>query len=935
MQRPSHARHRTGSSRRGDDSPVRGRDAEIESIAALLGALSHGNGGALVLRGAPGLGKSRLLREAQRMAARQSAILASGDPLLSLIPYSALGPAVRALGPPFDAHRCLDELEKGTASADWARAELADQFEAAALREGTVWLLDDLQWFDRSSIAFLAHLARRSKDLPVAWIIGVRGGDLPPFVAGFVQDLVGHAGRAMKLQPLDDTATRDIVKDRLGAAPDDRMMQLIDRADRIPLHVHEMLSGLLDESAVQWANGSVTVDAASPPRSWGATTRERILTASRDTQILLTLGAVIGRSFRIADVASLSGRPRAMLAIAAQEALASELLEDAGPLLSFPHDVVREAALSTLPEDVRHAFSYDVAMLRLSAGEGALDVADMLAASATPGDASAIRVLIRAATELVDRDAVGAGDVARRAIELSVEGARPPELSDLVPVLWRSGDRSAARGLLRLLPDLDGPRQAHALTALARLETERSFEAALEYCGQALAISSLSDRHRAELLALRSMNLQNAGRWDQVAAADRDALAAARLAGEPRIEATVSIVESARAFYSGDFSAAENHVADARAAVVRAGGSEGLWLPEAIWPALLTGALGDPQSAVTAADSGLGESRRLRDSAAAAWWMMLRTRGLYEAGLLEEAWAQGAELFASSEKLDLGLFSAAIAGTAMYRVALLRADGAALDEMEEAVDSMLSHEGSIRRAGLWLRALRADAEGKRENAVALCAEPIAALGTPTTHLNAPPDFADDVILTRVLMSAGSADVVDVQAFARERSARNPQNLLALAVSTHIDGLLHASPEVLASAVKILRDVGRPLVLASALEDAGKVGGADLAGTRRLWMEAHSIYDEAGAVRHAARVRQRLRETGLRVQRTTAAAKSGSLSPTEYEVARLVSEELTTAEMARALSISSHTVVTHVRHIYAKLSLSSRAELRNWYRSSDV
>jgi predicted ATPase/class 3 adenylate cyclase/DNA-binding CsgD family transcriptional regulator len=53
---------------------------------------------------------------------------------------------------------------------------------------------------------------------------------------------------------------------------------------------------------------------------------------------------------------------------------------------------------------------------------------------------------------------------------------------------------------------------------------------------------------------------------------------------------------------------------------------------------------------------------------------------------------------------------------------------------------------------------------------------------------------------------------------------------------------------------------------------------------------------------------------------------GSLTPTERDVARLVTDGLATKDIAARLFISSRTVQTHLTHIYRKLGLTSRLQL---------
>jgi DNA-binding NarL/FixJ family response regulator len=54
-----------------------------------------------------------------------------------------------------------------------------------------------------------------------------------------------------------------------------------------------------------------------------------------------------------------------------------------------------------------------------------------------------------------------------------------------------------------------------------------------------------------------------------------------------------------------------------------------------------------------------------------------------------------------------------------------------------------------------------------------------------------------------------------------------------------------------------------------------------------------------------------------------------LTAREFAVARLITEGLTNAEIARELSIASKTASSHVEHILAKLGVSRRTEIAAW------
>lgn len=60
-----------------------------------------------------------------------------------------------------------------------------------------------------------------------------------------------------------------------------------------------------------------------------------------------------------------------------------------------------------------------------------------------------------------------------------------------------------------------------------------------------------------------------------------------------------------------------------------------------------------------------------------------------------------------------------------------------------------------------------------------------------------------------------------------------------------------------------------------------------------------------------------------------------LTPREKEIALLVSRRLTNREIGETLFISEATVKKHVSHIFAKLNVSSREELRDLLKPHDI
>jgi DNA-binding CsgD family transcriptional regulator len=196
----------------------------------------------------------------------------------------------------------------------------------------------------------------------------------------------------------------------------------------------------------------------------------------------------------------------------------------------------------------------------------------------------------------------------------------------------------------------------------------------------------------------------------------------------------------------------------------------------------------------------------------------------------------------------------------------------------------------------------------------------------------PHDVGDKPELVRIAIAAGDDELV-AQALhiAACRERLNPGLRSAAAIAAHVRGLATRGAADLEQAVDQLRSVSRPLALASALEDLGRVLAADGAtdeGIKAL-SEALGIDLAIGASWDAARVRGRLRQLGVRrriVSRAGPRTGWAALTPAELQVARLVTQGKTNRETADQLFVSPHTVNAHLRRIFEKTGVRSRVEL---------
>jgi DNA-binding CsgD family transcriptional regulator len=90
-------------------------------------------------------------------------------------------------------------------------------------------------------------------------------------------------------------------------------------------------------------------------------------------------------------------------------------------------------------------------------------------------------------------------------------------------------------------------------------------------------------------------------------------------------------------------------------------------------------------------------------------------------------------------------------------------------------------------------------------------------------------------------------------------------------------------------------------------------------------EALAVFDELGASRWSDQAAAELEATGETVRRR-GPADIAALTPQELQVSLLLAEGRTTREAAAALFLSPKTVDYHLRKVYTKLGIRSRAEL---------
>ncbi len=168
-----------------------GRDADLERLDGLVHHL-HEGGGALVISGEAGIGKSALLGHVREHALAVGATVLStaGVESEAELGFAGLHHLLFPIFPTFDL---LLESHRKALEAAFGRATGIDPdpflvamasfslISATADARPVVVLIDDAQWLDRPSLGVVTFIARRLEREPIALLAAVRTGSASPF----------------------------------------------------------------------------------------------------------------------------------------------------------------------------------------------------------------------------------------------------------------------------------------------------------------------------------------------------------------------------------------------------------------------------------------------------------------------------------------------------------------------------------------------------------------------------------------------------------------------------------------------------------------------------------------------------------------------------------------------------------------------------------
>ena len=890
-----------------------GRAPEIDEIDHLLEGARAANGGALVVRGEAGIGKSALLEAARTRASGMQVFACGGIESEARLPFAALHQLLRPALQQLDRIPSVQARALRTALGLGSHARPEPFFIAlatlsllaeAAHHEPVLCLVDDAHWVDDATRDVLVFVARRLESEPLALLIATRDG---PFD---IEQLALHG--------LDDEASHLLLRsgaelspevaDRLVGASGGNPLALIElsraltpgqRAGSEPLREPLPIGSRLEQEFLARVRGL--------PEP----TQELLLVAAADergdTAVILEAAAQLGIDAHALDAAEQAG-----------------LISVRATTLELRHPLVRSAVYQGAPRSRRRAAHAALAAALIDESAADRRAWHRAAASVEP-DPAVVKELERAGERASDRAAHDAASLAfERAASLAPrEVDRCRLLTLAADHAWRPGRRARAELLLRHARAMTATPEVRAdgirLAGLVELTCGVPAESSRMLTAAARDVAGTDPERALYLLSLASWGAAF-GRETEAVIAIAETARTLDVPPTPRNRFLLLRLAGLRAHFRRDFAEAAD------------------WLQQtlAVLPELDADGLPDRLGLVNPVGLFLCDDRDVlelhRQAAARA-----RDEGLVT--LLAQAlpWVALGDIWAghwqlAAARLDEGLELAQATNQHQITAHVIAIQGL-LAAVRGDEDRCRAHA----REALEL------ASARRLVHVSCCATwalSVLELGlgnaeAAMTHASALPDAAgvdwDALDRIEAAFHTGEVDAAARWLDAFEPWAQASAAPWGEAVALHCRALLAIDPDeterLFRAALDRHEQAARPFERARTELAFGAFlrRGRHRTEARPLLRAALARFEALGSQLWAQRAQRELRASGETARKRDPSTLD-DLTPQELQVGMLVAEGHTNREIAGQLFLSPRTIDFHLRNVFRKLGIRSRTEL---------
>jgi DNA-binding CsgD family transcriptional regulator len=374
-----------------------GRSASLDRLARSIEQSAAGNGHSVLIAGEAGIGKSRLVAEAKRLAAQRGFQVVQGccyepDALLPYAPLrdllrvdlstseaagitaalDALAPYLSDLVPELAARLPRPPLLQALVP-DEQRRRMVQAFVQFFLyraagrpehdRAPLLVVVEDLHWCDETSLDVLLALSRRCAGQPILLVGTYRDDELSPALAQLLAALERErlcVELHLERLPYHETDAmlraifrqqRPIRSDFLG--------EVFELTEGNPFFVEEVLKSLVSAGAIYYTQGQwdrKPLEELNIPRTIQAAIQQRAASLSPQARHLLALAAVAGRRFDFTALQRSTGQSEAALLLQIKELIAAQLvIEETDDSFTFRHALTRKALYNDLLTRERRA----------------------------------------------------------------------------------------------------------------------------------------------------------------------------------------------------------------------------------------------------------------------------------------------------------------------------------------------------------------------------------------------------------------------------------------------------------------------------------------------------------------------------------------------------------------------------------------------------
>jgi DNA-binding SARP family transcriptional activator len=335
-----------------------GRSAELGQLQDVWRAATAGRCGLALVRGGPGVGKTRLVTEVAAMAQLQGAVVASSQcfgtsgrlalaPVADWLRNPAVQSAAAALDPAWRAEvgRLMPGESYGgrgtgpRAMVDaWQRHRFYEGLARALLAVGrpTLLVLDNMQWCDQETLAFITfclQLADGSPLLVAGTLRDDNRGEDPEIGDWTVRMRATGLLTEISLGPLDAGDTAQLAEAISGQPLPAASADLLHATTGgFPLYVIEAVRSTAD------SGGTL------PVGDLGAVLRKRFEQATAAAREVAGLAAAVGTNFTLDLLTEASDLEADTVVEAVDELWRRRIMRELGDGYDFSHDMLREAA---------------------------------------------------------------------------------------------------------------------------------------------------------------------------------------------------------------------------------------------------------------------------------------------------------------------------------------------------------------------------------------------------------------------------------------------------------------------------------------------------------------------------------------------------------------------------------------------------------------